>query len=403
MTSVAGAARAGSTADQPGLKVLIHYTALNRGGAEQSLLRLMAGLVLRGCEVHLVLTVPGGELEPDIDPAVVVHHLRRSALAPARRGAIASMARMLGWASGRWQERRSRALFRGMHFDAAFIGRAGMPHEFVFDTVNARKRFVFVRSDPAVDTGGRWADRIARYRKRTDYYICVSAFVQQAMAARFPEIAPKLTTIYNLIQPERMRARAAVAGDPFGPGLREGPCVLSVCRLQERQKALLRMVDVHRRLLAEGVPHTWHVLGDGPDRALLEQAIAAHGVASSFILHGAVSNPFPWYAHADLVAVLSRYEGLCGVVNEARVLERPVVATRFAGVAEQIENGVNGVIVEQDVDGIVAGMGRLLRDPGLRSRLASGGYPRELLDDDAKIDALTGLIGNGRASGDDSL
>lgn len=392
MSGNAGGVAAGSTAGDPMPKVLVHYTALNRGGAEQSLLRLMAGLVRRGCEVHLVLTVPGGDLEPDVDPAVVVHHLRRSAPQSVRPGAIASMIHLLRMASGRWQERQSRTRFHGMHFDAAFVGRAGMPHDFVCETINACKRFVFVRNDPEVDGDGRWATRIARYHQDVDQYICVSAFVQEAMGARFPAIKPKLVTIYNLIQPERMRALAEAAGDPFGPVQRERPRVLSVCRLQESQKALLRMVDVHRRLLSDGIAHTWHVLGEGPDRGLLEQAIAAQGVAGSFILHGAVSNPFPWYVHADLVAVLSRYEGLCGVVNEARVLERPVIATRFAGIDEQIESGVNGLIVEQDIDAIVAGMRRLLGDAALRSRLAAGGYPDALMDDGAKIDALLALV-----------
>lgn len=382
----------GGLADQWMPKLLIHYTALNRGGAEQSLLRLMSGLVHRGCEVHLVLTVSGGDLEPDIDPAVVVHHLRRSKLTPRRRGLVSSIARILGWASGRWQERKSRLRFRKMQFDAAFVGRAGMPHDFVMKTVVARSRFVFVRNDPAVDIGGRWAANIARYHQRVDRYICVSGYVQEAMSARFPEISQKLTTIYNLIQPERMRERSVDAIALFTPALPIGPRVLSVCRLQESQKALLRMVEVHHRLLSKGVFHTWHVLGEGPDRSLLEQAIEAHGVGDSFIVHGAISNPFPWYAQADLVAVLSRYEGLCGVVNEARVLERPVIATRFSGIDEQIESGVNGLIVEQDEEAIVEGMATLLRDSALRERLAHGGYPPSLLDDAHKVDSLLRLI-----------
>ena len=145
-------------------------------------------------------------------------------------------------------------------------------------------------------------------------------------------------------------------------------------------------------MLDTGLAHEWHVLGDGPDRVLLERAIKASGVAATFKLHGAVGNPFPYYKHADICAVLSRYEGLCGVVNEARVLERPVIATRFAGIEEQIQSGVNGLVVEQDVEAICAGMASLIRDAALRERLAKGGYPHELLDDDAKVDALLRLI-----------
>lgn len=365
-----------------GARILIHYTALNRGGAENSLLRFMAGMVKRGCEVHLVLTVPGGELESAVDPRVVVHHLRRRAA-----GTSNIPGRVLGWFEQRWAERE----FRSMGFDAAFVGRAGMSHDFVCRAVNARKRLVFVRNDPAVDVSGRWERQISRFGDQIDHYVCVSRFVQQAMEQRFPSIREKLVTIYNLIDPERMLANASSLADPLGPPA-DVPRILSVCRLHERQKALVRMVQAHKRLLERGILHEWYVLGDGPDRGLLEAEIEALSVDKTFKLLGSVANPFPYYRGADVVAILSRYEGLCGVVNEARVLERPVVATRFSAIDEQIASGVNGLIVEQDLDSIVAGLETLLGDSVLRERLARGGYPGELLDDEAKLDKVIYLV-----------
>lgn len=381
-------------------RILIHYPVFNRGGAEKSLLRLMAGLAARGHEVHLVLTSAGGALEAEVDPRVRIHHLRSIRTWDAGKGGSPlSPARGLRWMMGRAQEAVRRRRFRAMTFDAAFAGLAGLSPDFICNGVQAGKRYVFVRNDPAVDRRGRWAERIRNYHARMDGYVCVSHFVEQAMAARFPEIAGKLVTIYNLLDPDGMRAKASAGGDPF-PQSEGALRIVSVCRLLESQKALLRMVEVHRRLLDAGLPHVWHVLGDGPDRALLEQAIADHGVAATFKLHGDVANPFPYYKHADICAVLSRYEGLCGVVNEARVLERPVIATRFSGIEEQIETGVNGLIVEQDVESICDGLASLLRDSGLRARLAKGGYPQDLLDDDAKADALLALMeGNGAGSG----
>ena len=238
----------------------------------------------------------------------------------------------------------------------------------------------------------RWGSNVRRFHSRIDAYLCVSDSVRRSMQVTYPQIGDKCVTAYNLLDARAMRAMADAGANPFD-GDADGIRVLTVCRLQEVSKGLLRMVEVHRCLLDAGVPHVWHVLGDGSDRAMLERAIEAHGVAASFRLHGAVANPFPYYRDADIVAVLSRYEGLCGVVNEARVLERPVIATRFAGIEEQIENGVNGLIVDQDVDAICAGLASLIRDAGLRQRLAQGGYPHELLDDDAKVDALLRLIG----------
>jgi glycosyltransferase involved in cell wall biosynthesis len=383
-------------------RILLHYPVLNAGGAERSTLRLLSALAERGCEVHLVLTVAGGRLESEIDPRVVVHHLRDTVGSIPRRvrsprDAWRFLSGVLQWGRGRLQQVARERRFRGMRFDAAIAGLHGLSPAFVCGLA-ARRRLVMVRNDVADDRRGKFARNIAGYADRVDQYVCVSQSVLDSLVGRFPQTRAKAVRIYNLIDPEAMRRAAAAGTNPFGdaaPALR----ILSVCRLQESQKALLRMVEVHRRLIDAGLRHEWHVLGDGPDRALLEQEITLQGVAATLILHGAVANPFPWYRYADLVAVLSRYEGLCGVVNEARVLERPVIATRFAGIEEQIESGVNGLIVEQETDAIVEGMRRLLQDPVLRSRLAAGGYSDAFMDDGAKIDAMLALVATPQVAG----
>ena len=387
----------------PPLKILLHYPVLNAGGAERSTLRLLAALADRGCEVHLVLTVKGGPLEPQIDPRVIVHHLRDTVgEIPAKVTGFRDAYRMLTgrvlWVLGRLQQAWRSRRFSRMHVDAAICGSTGLSPHFACDVLDARRRFVFVRSDPRMVGDARWGKNVHRFHRRIDAYLCVSESVRRSMQAEYPELGERCVTAYNLLDADAMRTQSLGHPDPF-EGYRDVPCVLSVCRLQEVSKGLLRMVDVHRRLLDAGVAHTWHVLGDGPDHELLESAIHAQGVSATFKLHGAIDNPFPYYRYADVCAVLSRYEGLCGVVNEARVLERPVIATRFAGIEEQIEDGVNGLVVEQDEDAICAGLSLLIRDSGLRERLAQGGYPRELLDDAAKVDALLRLIG-GEAPGE---
>ncbi|MBJ7574386.1 glycosyltransferase [Luteimonas sp. MC1828] len=354
---------------------------------------MLTALAERGCEVHLVLTSAGGALEPDVDARVTIHHLRtiRTWLPVSTIPVLGTILLTAKWLAARCQETWRRRRFRSTGFDAAICGSAGLSPDFICNVVDARKRFVFIRSDPGMVADGRWGGNIRNFHRCIDAYLCVSDSVRRSMQIEYPEVGEKCVTSYNLLNVNEMLARADGYPNPFGASP-DSLCVLTVCRLQEVSKGLLRMVEVHRRLLEAGVPHLWHVVGDGPDRALLEQAIRAQGVSTTFKLHGAIENPFPFYKHADICAVLSRYEGLCGVVNEARGLERPVIATRFAGIEEQIEDGVNGLIVEQDLGAICDGLSSLIRDAELRERLARGGYPRELLNDDAKVDALMDMV-----------
>jgi glycosyltransferase involved in cell wall biosynthesis len=152
------------------------------------------------------------------------------------------------------------------------------------------------------------------------------------------------------------------------------------------------MVRVCRAMMDAGLDFHWYVAGEGPDRALIEADIAAAKVGARMTLLGQLNNPYPAYRAADVVAMLSYFEGLCGVINEARVLERPVIATQVSGVDEQLIDGVNGLIVPQEERQIVAGMKRILTDAGLRARLAQGGYSEALLDDDAKMDRIEALF-----------
>lgn len=378
---------------------LFHYSVFNIGGAEKSLLRLMRLLLDHGWSVDLVLNSGGGTLEPAIDPRVTVHHLAASQPGGAFLGARGWRARLAasGDAAGyalNWLRRQWRALgLGGRHYDVAVVSLHGLSPWLVCRRIRAGRRLHWIRNDlRACDPSGKAARGIERYHAAIDHYACVSETARQSLVERFPAVAGKAVTVYNVIDSDAMRAAADGAPDPFPPRgdlLR----VLSVCRLADKAKGLFRMLDVHQRLLAEGLRYRWYILGDGPDRARLAEAVAKAGVSGSFVLLGADANPFPYFAHADLVAALSYYEGLCGAVNEAKIIGRPVIATRFSGIEEQIGDGRGGLIVDNDADAIAAGMRRMLTDPALRAALTNTILPEAIADDRHKAAQFARLAG----------
>nr|WP_280140865.1 glycosyltransferase [Halomonas daqiaonensis] len=278
-------------------------------------------------------------------------------------------------------------------FDAAGVLVMGYPRLIIEYLVRADTKMRWIRSDlSGADPTGSVARSLRRATTNTDLFICVSKVARASFLAAVPEAADKAVVIYNILNSDEMHARAKEAKPPFPPPQDGVPVVLSVCRLSEHAKGLTRMVRVCRALAEAEVSFHWYVAGEGPDRPLLEHEIDRHGMSARMILLGRLDNPFPAYRAADLVAMLSHYEGLCGVVNEARVLGKPVIATQVSGIDEQLEDGVNGVVVEQDENAIVAAMARLLTDTELRARLADGGYPAALLDDAAKLDHLEALV-----------
>jgi glycosyltransferase involved in cell wall biosynthesis len=81
---------------------------------------------------------------------------------------------------------------------------------------------------------------------------------------------------------------------------------------------------------------------------------------------------FAAVAASDVVTIPSLWESFCLAGLEAMALGRPFVGTRGHGFDEFVEDGVNGLLVERDDVGELAGaLERLLDDAALRERLGA--------------------------------
>jgi len=375
--------------------VLFHYPVLNVGGAEKSTLRMIRALCDRGWNVTLVLTTAGGALEPEIDPRVTVVRLRPRAFGrrfTTARGPVAivgALPDLVAYGAMRLIGALRMLPFLFRRYDAAAVLLMGTPSDFVRKIVRARVRAIWIRNDlSAADPTGRVTSALREAAQDIDYFLCVSEVSRKSLARAVPEAHGKDLVIYNILDAATMRALSTAAPSPFATDPDVGVKILSVCRLNDRAKGLLRMARVCAVLKNDGHNFHWYIAGEGADCGKLEDEISALGIGDHMTLLGGLQNPFPAYRAADIVAMLSNYEGLCGVVNEARVLAKPIIATRVSGIDEQLTHGVNGLVVEQNEEAIIAGMKALMTDAALRQRLAAGGYPEALLNDEAKLRKL---------------
>lgn len=369
-------------------KILVYYSQLNMGGAEKSLVRLMNRLAAEGCSVTYLGRFGHGSCEALLSPDIRKIYL--SEYPPAKGSFFKRAFSMVRAAFQRWRA-YLKLRFAGEHYDLAFVGLQGLAPWCVCKLVKARVRAVFIRTDISrCPTRERIKKAFRKYGSSIDRFICVAGTVKESFDRELPELSGKSQVIYNFLDVDAMHRAMAEAENPFEPG-DDSFKIVSVCRVHDHAKGVFRMLNVCERLVKAGLRFKWYLVGDGPDLPALREEIRKRGMDKVFLTPGKKDNPFAYYLHADLVAVPSYYEGLCGIVNEAKVAGAAVAATEFSGIHEQITHGKNGVIFENSEDAIFEGLRELIGDPEKVRKLKNHLYPEAILDDDLKFRQICDL------------
>lgn len=127
------------------------------------------------------------------------------------------------------------------------------------------------------------------------------------------------------------------------------------------------------------------IIGDGPERQALSELAEVLGVSKRVEFMGKVDDERKHlvYRSSDVFVMVSRavehgvQEGFGIVFLEANMHGLPVVGSRCGGIPDAVEDGVNGLLVDQRAHDQVAGaVVALLRDPARRSHLARAGQER---------------------------
>jgi glycosyltransferase involved in cell wall biosynthesis len=143
-----------------------------------------------------------------------------------------------------------------------------------------------------------------------------------------------------------------------------GPIVIgTVGRLVEAKDYLTLMRAVHT-MRAAGRIVTLYILGDGPERPILERAREELGLQSIVMLPGFQSDISAWMARFHLFVLSSIQEGQPMALLEAMAHGLPIVATRVGGIPDTIVDGVEGILVEsKNAQELAAAIQQLLDDP----------------------------------------
>lgn len=318
-------------ARESGLRVVHVVVAGDIGGAERLLVDLASRPKESGAEHVVALLTPNRKLAAMFEK----NGLSIRDRGPVRENPIAYLWRSLGpsdvaWLAGVLKDER--ASVAHLHtFGSHVLGtraalRAGVP---IVRTEHHVQYFI----DASTRSFTRWS------LARVDRSVAISQYVADWVTRAVPGIAPRLRVVLNGVDadyfsPRAQSAAATAAERPFTFAV--------VCRL-EPWKGVDLVIEAASRSKGFAVD----IIGDGSERARLEQIARDIGVADRVRFLGYLADPRAAVADADAVVNASREEPLGLSVLEALAMERPVVGFAGGGLPEIVQDGETGWLVSE--------------------------------------------------------
>jgi glycosyltransferase involved in cell wall biosynthesis len=315
-------------------RVALFLPNLAGGGAERAFVELANRFVDLGCEVDLVLAKAGGTYLPEVSPSV-----RVIALGGIRT--LSSVMRLRRYI----RSQRPAVVMSGL--DTANVANwlacwlAGVP-----DAPVLTQRSVLSRRWRATHPHSTWIwiKLLGFFYRRAHKVISNSQAAADDLITTLGVRPEQVTVIHNSVDAANIRRLTAQSVEHDWVSETAAPLLLLVGSLTEA-KDIPTTLRAFARLYKERDCRLL-VLGEGPDRAMLEKLINQLNIQGAVQMIGFDPNPFRWMARARVLVSSSPSEGCPNVILQALACGLPVVATDGpGGTSEILENGRWGRLV----------------------------------------------------------
>lgn len=391
-------------------KLLFVNESLTLAGGEKSLLALLSNIDPNKYEIDLQLFKYGGELEqflPDyvniLPPFDYTNYLqlslKESMISLLENDHLKYLFARLGYSfdlrKGKFNTLEKAKLYwenvkrvipnSKKDYDVAIAYAHGIPTYYVSDKIKAKKKYAWINVN--LNLSEKVKEYNYQYYKNYDRLIAVSKTTKLYMINEYPDLEKKYKIIYDILD-----YKSIIHLSEFGEIRFENDKtnILTVARLNKNQKGYDITLEACRILKERNFNFHWYAIGEGSYRSEMEAYISKHGLEKHFSLLGTTPNPYPYFKAADIYVQTSRHEGYGISIAEARLLNLPIVTTRFDTVFEQMIDGKNGLVVDLNPEAIADGIQKLINDKSLYDSIADylKSEPKENLESVKKFDRM---------------
>ena len=379
-------------------KLLFINGHLNTGGVEKALLDILAHLDYERYEVDLLLTENLGDYASQLPPRVnVLLKSIEGTYGPALK-VIRQSIRNRDWFTLKMRlifllmrfagedkvSLAGKLLTDGKTYDCVIGFRRGFCTQIACHAVKAKRRITWWHHGSVNVDKKSYIAEVGN----CEQIVAVSEGCRQMLTDAIPELEDRLITIHNMLDLDRVKAKA----DCFDP-YQEKNLMHIVCvgRLVP-EKHFENAIYAAKQLKNQGFAFKWHLVGDGVLRDELMQKAETANVTDCFVFEGNQVNPYPYMKHADLFVHPSYVESFGIVVTEALALGAPCVVTRSSGVMDFLVDGENALLTEQDPEDLAEKVLMVLVNKELRDQLRSKAHCPEQFWPEEVITRINDLL-----------
>ena len=381
-------------------RILFINGHLNAGGVERALVDILRHMSFEKYAVDLLLLEDTGDYVSELPDEVHVlfrdiHHTYGSAASSIRRCIAAQdwmclrlrvLFLMEKFFGARALKPAARILLGKHHYDCVIGFRPGICSDLAAYSVQADRRITWWHHGKFNVDRAAYGDMCSKM----DAVAVVSQSCKKMLQGQLPELADKLIYVPNMLDADEITRKATQS-----PYADRALHIVSVGRLAP-EKHFENIIPAAKALREAGTTFSWHIVGEGPERAKLEPIIAEHHLGDCVILEGSKANPYPYMRYADLYVHPSYVESQGLTILEAMAFGIPCVVTKSRGPCEFIEDGINGLLTEQTPESLTEKVLEILEDKELYRRVRENTRCPERFSPERVMEPVERLIDGGK-------
>lgn len=361
-------------------KILIRIGSLRHGGAEKVLINFLKNLPEDKYEIDLLINLYTGMYIKEVPSWVNLHYLLKGEMITTNKPheIPVKIFRVLYQKMFLWFPwLLYRFVLKNKKYDVEIGAIHGMYREILSSPQVNSKKIIWIQND--IFNLKEYTPEVIKQFFKFDKILVISNKLKEEMqkVAEDTKQQQAVIQIFNPIDKNDTLRKANVEIDDY-PFSNTIPTFITIGTVYP-QKGYDRLLDVHKKLIDEGLKHQIIIIGDGFDFENIYTKLNDLNLMKTVKMLGFRDNPYPYLKKADFYIMSSRHEGFPTIIAEALILNKPIVSTDVSGIKDLLQDGKLGMITPNSEAGIYEGMKKMLTNLELadqyRKEIASAELP----------------------------